>query len=182
MQQQELSVGPSPRERRESDLYKSHMSTLTKTRRLIAIFWLFSESDFKTFVLPNTAFGLFGALSGSRLTTQDEVQIQMILQRLPLVILFNWSNVFGFELANQRRPESVKEDLVNKLWRPLPTGRMTPESTRRLLMGSVCVVLAVNFGFGVWKETALLFILTWLYNDLKGGDELIRDLIIAVAF
>ena len=37
---------------------------------------------------------------------------------------------------------------------------------------------------GVWKETSLLFTLTWLYNDLKGGSEdfVIRNLIIAAAF
>lgn len=43
-------------------------------------------------------------------------------------------------------------------------------------------VLGINAFFGVGRETALLLILTWLYNDLKGGDEIIRDLIIAIAF
>ena len=44
------------------------------------------------------------------------------------------------------------------------------------------VVLGINAFFGVERETTLLLILTWLYNDLKGGDEIIRDLIIAIAF
>ena len=97
-------------------------------------------------------------------------------------MLFNWSNVFIFELANQRRPESVKEDLLNKPSRPLPTGRISQDQTRRVMLFMILVVLAMNFLMGVWRETALLFILTWLYNDLKGGDEVVRDLIIAVAF
>ena len=37
---------------------------------------------------------------------------------------------------------------------------------------------------GVWKETSLLFTLTWMYNDLRGGDEdfVIRNMVIAAAF
>lgn len=164
-------------------IHNSHnFGTLAQAKRLVGTLWLFSESDFSTFVVPNSAFGIFGALSGSQLTTQDEVHVKQVLLRLPLVILFNWSNVLIFELANQRQPESVKEDLANKPWRPLPTGRITSEGTRKLMLVMVPAVLAMNFSFGVWRETALLFTLTWLYNDLRGGDEIIRDLIIAVAF
>ena len=46
-------------------------------------------------------------------------------------------------------------------------------------------MLAFNhYVLGVGTKTALLFTLTWLYNDLKGGDEgwVLRDGIIAVAF
>ena len=75
------------------------------------IFWLFSQSDFFTFVLPNTAFGILGALSGSRLTTNENVSLGNVLRRIPLVILFNWSNVFIFDLANQRLPESVSNPM-----------------------------------------------------------------------
>ena len=144
--------------------------------------WMFTESNFSTFVLPNTAFGMFGAMAGPLLTTDESPSVTAIVQRLPLVILFNWSNVLIFDLANQRHPESVKEDLANKPWRPLPTGRVSPEQTRRLMLIAVPLVLGWNALFGVWKETALLFILTWLYNDLGGGDEIIRDVIIATAF
>lgn len=37
---------------------------------------------------------------------------------------------------------------------------------------------------GVWRETSLLFTLTWMYNDLKGGDEdfVVRNVVIAAAF
>ena len=39
----------------------------------------------------------------------------------------------------------------------------------------------MNYALGVWKEGAFLLILTFLYNDLRGGDEIIRDVILAVA-
>ncbi|KAL9015486.1 MAG: hypothetical protein Q9185_007119 [Variospora sp. 1 TL-2023] len=152
------------------------------TRYLLVTLWLFTESNFSTFVLPNTAFGILGALSGPRLTTQRQVFLTDVIERLPAVMLFNWSNVLIFDLANQRYPESVKEDRLNKPWRPLPAGRISLEQTRRLMLLMVLVVLALNFFIGAERETVLLFILTWLYNDLKGGDEVVRDLIIAVAF
>lgn len=158
------------------------LSTFQQVMDLASILWLFTESNFLTFVLPNTAFGILGALSGRCLTTQANPSVEEVLQRLPLIVLFNWSNVFVFDLANQRLPESVKEDLANKPWRPLPTGRVSSEQTRRLMLITIPVVLVLNFTFGVWRETALILILTWLYNDLKGGDELVRDLIIALAF
>lgn len=47
---------------------------------------------------------------------------------------------------------------------------------------SIFVVMAMNFVIGVWIETALLSILTCLYNNLKGGDEIFRDLMTTIAF
>jgi len=32
---------------------------------------------------------------------------------------------------------------------------------------SLPIVLAVNWSFGAWEKTSLLFILTWIYNDLN---------------
>lgn len=83
------------------------LSLLTRLIHPLEVFWLFTESDLFTFVLPNTVFGILGALSGSRLTTDAHVPIGSVLERVPVVVLFNWSNVFVFELANQRHPESV---------------------------------------------------------------------------
>ncbi|KAB8254242.1 UbiA prenyltransferase family-domain-containing protein [Aspergillus pseudonomiae] len=151
---------------------------------LPAIIWLFSESDIPTFVLPNSAFGLLGALAGPALADGSifPSAIDLVFYRLPLVILFNWAVVFIFQLANQRSPEAIQEDRLNKPWRPLPTGRISAEQTRRLLLVAIPAVLALTYGLRVWQESALIMILAWMYNDLKGGDELSRDLVIAIAY
>ncbi|GAB1191600.1 hypothetical protein APSETT444_000780 [Aspergillus pseudonomiae] len=151
---------------------------------LPAIIWLFSESDIPTFVLPNSAFGLLGALAGPALADGRifPSAIDLVFYRLPLVILFNWAVVFIFQLANQRSPEAIQEDRLNKPWRPLPTGRISAEQTRRLLLVAIPAVLALTYGLRVWQESALIMILAWMYNDLKGGDELSRDLVIAIAY
>lgn len=146
--------------------------------------WLFTESDFATFVIPDTVFGVFGALAGPVLTKNEAPDLLIILARVPRVLLYNWANLLVFDLANQRLPEAVEEDMWNKPWRPLPSGRITMPQTRRLLLTSLPVVLAINWALGAWEETALLFALTWMYNDLKGGEEdfVVRNLIIGFAF
>ncbi|CAF9939208.1 MAG: hypothetical protein ALECFALPRED_008039 [Alectoria fallacina] len=141
--------------------------------------WLFTKDDFDTFVLPNTIFGISAALSNLPLAQQLHV-----LQRIPLILFFNWSNLLIFDLANQRLPDSIKEDMINKPWRPLPTSRLSQRQTRHLILVAIPLVLLFNAVLCVWKETALLFNLTWIYNDLRGGDDnwMVRNLIIASAF
>ena len=146
--------------------------------------WLFSESDFATFVVPDTLFGISSALAGPVLTTNESPDLLAILLRLPQVLFYNWANLLIFDLANQRLPEAVEEDRLNKPWRPLPTGRITASQTRRLLLVLLPIVLTVNWLQGAWKETALISSLSWMYNDLKGGDEdfVVRNMIIGVGF
>ncbi|XXH00987.1 hypothetical protein Hte_007338 [Hypoxylon texense] len=172
--------------------------------RLFCVFWLLTESNALTFVGPNTVFGLCGALSGSwmvvRSGNDDEVSVLGVLARLALVILFNWSNLFVFDLANQRLPESVAEDALgmhhyvkaspslefeNKPWRPVPSGLITSDHIRRAMLYLIPLVVALNhFVLGVGVESLVIMALTWLYNDLRGGDEgyVTRNAIIAFAF
>ncbi|KAL6231478.1 hypothetical protein BDW75DRAFT_243867 [Aspergillus navahoensis] len=152
---------------------------------LPSLMWAFTESDFPTFVLPNTGFGLLAALVAPTLTDCIEVPpnaVSLLFQAAPRILLFNWSNLLVFDLANQRLPESVAEDLMNKPWRPLPRGRINPVQTRQLLLGAVPAVWVVSSILGVGPESALILLLTWMYNDLHGGDELTRDFIIAIAY
>ena len=108
------------------------------------------QKRFLYLVVPNAAFGILGAISGPCLTTQDSPIAMKLLQRLPLVILFNWSNVLIFALADQRLPEAVVEDRANKSWRPLPIGRVSSEQTWRLMLIAIPLVLALTFAMGVW--------------------------------
>jgi 4-hydroxybenzoate polyprenyltransferase len=81
--------------------------------------------------------------------------------------------------------ESIEEDRLNKPFRPLAAGRITPTQTKHLLLISVPLVLAVTYFYlGSYEETVLLFSLTWMYNDLGGSDGhfVIRNLIIGVAY
>jgi len=149
--------------------------------RTLELFWWLSESDLPTFVLPNICFGTFGALStqmggvGPRLPTTG-----VLFHRLPVVIFFNWYTVLIFEMGNQRCPESVAEDTINKPWRPIPSGMVTSLQVRRIMLTTVPICLALNYYLGVWELGAFIHIMHWMYNDLGGGDEACRDLVIAV--
>ena len=147
--------------------------------------WLFSVSDHKTFVLPHTTFGILGALSGHALGTNSSPELLAVLFRLPHVVLWTWLNTFVFDLANQRLPDAVAEDRINKPWRPVAAGRISMLQTRRLLLFVMPLsLIAIYICLGSAEETALLFLLTWMYNDLNGGEEhfVIRNLNIAVAY
>ena len=146
--------------------------------------WLFTCNDLKSIVYPETAFGIFSALSGPLLTTNDNPHLTTILARIPQVILWNWLNVLVFDVANQRLPDSILEDSVNKPWRALPSRRITPSAARRLLLFVIPVVIFASLYLGGAEETVLMMVLTWMYNDLKGADEnyLVRNIINSAGF
>jgi len=87
--------------------------------------------------------------------------------------------VLLFDTSNQRLPSSILEDSVNKPWRPLPSKRITPQSTRRFLLALIPVVFFASLYLGGVEETVIMMVLTWMYNDLAGADEnyVIRNLI-----
>ena len=157
---------------------------LATTRTTVYTFWQMTKSDFLTFIIPNTLFGIIGVLSKPALTTTEDASVNQAFSRLPHVFIFNWLNLLVFELANQRLPSSIKEDSLNKPWRPIPSGLLTPIQMRWLLLLALPCVLITNWSLGAWKETTLLFNLTWIYNDLEAGNEdpILRNLVIGIAF
>lgn len=117
-----------------------------------------------------TAFGVSCALAGP-LGTNQLPEVYEILSRLPQVFLWLWMNCFLFGLANQRLPGSILEDKINKPWRALPAGRITPENTRRFLLATIPLVMLASLYLGGTVETLGHAILTWMYNDLGGSDD-----------
>jgi 4-hydroxybenzoate polyprenyltransferase len=146
--------------------------------------------DSATFVVPNTIFGLVAAAKGCFLSTPDhnlfvpkDVSWTTYTFVLLRTVSFNWANLLLFDLANQR--VAGDEDKLNKPWRPIPNGRMTTTRMRHWLIITIPLVLGYNhFCLGTLTEGCLLCILTWIYNDLSGGDDnwIIRNMVIASAF
>ncbi|MCJ1382556.1 hypothetical protein MMC17_005669 [Xylographa soralifera] len=154
-------------------------SLLLSFRFHLRTLWLFTVSEHSTIVYPWTAFGIFSALSGSALTTNQAPDLWEIVFRLPNTLLWMWMNILAFTVANQRLPNSVLEDSVNKEWRPLPSGRITQLQARRLLLAILPVTFFLNMSLGGLEITLIALVLTWMYNDLGGADEnyIIRNLI-----
>ncbi|KXX74509.1 Digeranylgeranylglyceryl phosphate synthase [Madurella mycetomatis] len=159
----------------------------------ISLAWGFLESDFITFAVPNTTFGILSALTPSLLTNASSSSPSStflqpaspthILQRLPFVLAFNISNLLVFDLANQRTERSVAEDVLNKPWRPILQGRITRDQTRRLMLAVIPAVMLLNHLLGAWAQGTGILVLCWVYNDQGGGDEaVVREMVIAVAY
>jgi 4-hydroxybenzoate polyprenyltransferase len=127
---------------------------------------------------------MLSALSGPLLTTNSNPIFKDVMSRLPNVLLWNWLNVLLFDIANQRLSQSIVEDSVNKPWRPVPSGRITPVGARRLLLAVVPLVFLASCLLGGMPETVAMIVLGYMYNDLGGSNENynIRNLINALGF
>ncbi|KAL8715435.1 MAG: hypothetical protein Q9220_000769 [cf. Caloplaca sp. 1 TL-2023] len=146
--------------------------------------YLFTLSDIKTFVIPETAFGLFGALSGPAMTTSQTVSLVNVVSRAPRVLLWTWLNTLMFTFSNQRLPDAVKEDKINKPRRPLAAGRIDCIQTRQLLLTTIPIVYCACHFIGAPEETLILTVLNWMYNELGASDEnwLVRNLVLAATY
>lgn len=179
------SMNPLPLPSASPKMAVKNVSQVVKT------LWAITKDDTPTFIIPATIFGLSAALACNHRETSSSppassaVSATAIFVRLPLVLLFNFLNILVFDLSNQRSPASAAEDRLNKPWRPVPAGLLTCDRIRQLLLVAVPAVLLFNtLALDAGRETALLYTLTWLYNDLGGGDEdwFLRNAICACGF
>ena len=148
--------------------------------------WLFTLSDLKTILGPGFVFGVTNALAGAEygLKTSGEGINRAVLQRLPLILLYVWINLLPFAISNQISSDAIKEDGINKPWRTLPSGRMTPEQAKPLMLALYLFALGLSSVAGGWKQSVtLVFIGTW-YNHFAGADGscLVRNLINALGY
>ena len=145
--------------------------------------FLITKSDVKTTILPATTFAFTAALSGV-LSTEPISDPHTVLFRLLKSIVWTWMNLWIFNLSNQRLPNSVVEDSINKPWRAIPSGRLTSEEARRILLVSIPAVFLTTLYLGGSKESLFLMVLTWIYNDLGAAEEnfMIRHINNALGF
>lgn len=146
--------------------------------------WLFTYSDLKTIVGPQTAFGVLLALSGPVLTTNSSPRTVDILKSLPVVAFWIWINLLPFVIDNQRRPKANEEDSRNKPWRPLPSGRISATDAKLLMQALYPVAMLVSLYLGAFEQCVALIVLGWSYNELGGADKsfIIRNLINALGY
>jgi 4-hydroxybenzoate polyprenyltransferase len=133
--------------------------------------WLFTRSDLKTVVLPQTIFGLTVALSGGALTTNESPKYLDVLNRLPLLVLWIWLSLLSEVIANQRLPHSIVEDSINRPWRPIPSKRLRPDEARKLLLWIIPSIYITSLVLGGTNAFIALTIFSYMYNDLDGANE-----------
>ncbi|KAI1264451.1 UbiA prenyltransferase family [Xylariaceae sp. FL1019] len=99
------------------------------------------------------------------------LSIHQILLRVPHMLLWSFSNLFLFCLHNQKRPETIIEDRMNKPWRPIPSGRLTERQASGLLylMHPLCLLIAWSLRSFIPYVVLTSFHL-W-YNELGGASN-----------
>ncbi|KAK7941423.1 uncharacterized protein PG986_013810 [Apiospora aurea] len=163
--------------------YHTYMTPVNWIFKSSLLIWQFTESDFATFLGPDTAFGIFGAVRGGRLSSGIPPSLAEILWRLPLVVVYNWANLLCFNIANQWEPRSVEEDRLNKPWRPLPMGNITSQQARHAVLALVPATLWLNYCLGVYAQGTVIHVIIWLYNGLGGSDEpFVREILISAGY
>ncbi|KAF9262552.1 hypothetical protein L218DRAFT_903462 [Marasmius fiardii PR-910] len=92
-------------------------------------------------------------------------------ERYLVLLLWIWTTLLQFNCANQAY--SGNEDMVNKPWRPVPAGRITPENTMRLrwTMFAINVAFSYYMGQNVLYTTLFLTIAEYLYNEMRFSEH-----------
>ena len=133
--------------------------------------WLFTFSDLKTIVGPNTAFGIVTALSGPVLTNNPSPNSLAIVGRTPHVLFWVWINLLPFNIDNQRQAPAILEDQLNKPWRSMPSGRLSSSQAKTLMFLCYASATCASFYLGAVKQCILLMFFGWAYNHAGGADR-----------
>jgi 4-hydroxybenzoate polyprenyltransferase len=117
-------------------------------------------------------FSLSCAFSGAVVGFDSPpLKLDALLARLPLSVFWTWLSIFVFCMHNQRQPDSVIEDSINKPWRPLPARRITIRQTNFLLVATYPIWYVCSWQFGGFRQCVGLTFLQLWYNEW-GGSEL----------
>ena len=145
--------------------------------------WLFTRSDLKIVFLPQLIFATASAFTGGFTTSYSKPDGLDFLVQIIRSLLWLWICLLAENVSNQCQPSEVLEDSMNKPWRPIPSQRLTADQARCLLFAIIPAAVAIGTYFGVYRETATLFVLIWMYNGIGGADEgIIRNALNAGGF
>lgn len=167
-------------------------STLRALQYHLYTIHLFTASDFKTIIFPQSAFGILTSLSGPLLfsshslvsNSQPTITAATAAARAPLVFLWVWLNLLPMVINNQRQAGSIIEDKTNKPWRPLAAGRLSVPTATRLKLAMDVVAVAVSIPFGCVGPSVGLICFGSLYNDFGGADRgyVVRNLLNSIGY
>ena len=138
--------------------------------------FLFTCRDFKSVIFPGLSFSIAAVsastatINGSPVYTPSD-----IIAGLPLTFLWLWTNLLVLVVSNQRLPNAVLEDTVNRSWRPIPAGRLSPSEAHMLLWVALGSALAISLYLPAPLELAALsiglFVFSWLYSEADWGSK-----------
>ncbi|KAL8382121.1 hypothetical protein RB595_006077 [Gaeumannomyces hyphopodioides] len=151
--------------------------------RFLHTIWLFTESDVKTVLVPSALFGLANAVALWLLLPESAgvPHPRVVLGRAPQILLYVWVNLVVIDIQNQRDPDAIEEDRINKPGRPLPSGKVSPSEAGSLLVASVIIAVLASYCLGAPGASVLVILLGYAYSDLGGSEHpVLRNLLNAL--
>ena len=148
--------------------------------------WLFTYSDLKTVVLPSTAFAIFHRWGRSAFSVPSPFghTAAEVLLEAPLAAGWVWINILPYTIDNQRQARVMQKDKMNKPWRPLPSGRITPIQATDLMQILYPVAIATSIALGAGLQSVTLTVLGVWHNNFGGSNcnWLIRNVVNGCGF
>lgn len=136
---------------------------------MLSLAYLITESNIRAYAQPITTFAML-SLASRGVTTKLNPTASDLAVAFPPTALYVWLLVLHFDCSNQKNPESIEEDRLNKPWRAIPSGRLTAEGAQTWFEASCFLLLLVS---GTWlggfPEAVLFMLQTWLHDQAGGS-------------
>ncbi|ETS74170.1 hypothetical protein PFICI_14036 [Pestalotiopsis fici W106-1] len=152
----------------------------------IRTIWLFTYSDMKTIIFPQSILGTI--LASAACLFQESVVAHdawdLFLYRYPLALFWTWSFLIPFNIFNQSSEDAIVEDRINKPWRPLPAGRLDRRRARIMMLVHYFIAIGISTMIGGLRQGLLTIALGIWYNALGGADDgfIVRNFINAAGY
>ena len=133
--------------------------------------YLFTCNNLKEIVALGYLFGVLGALSGPMFGFGAVIRPTQILYRTPAMLFWSWTNLLLFNLHNQRHIEAIKEDGVNKPWRPIPAQRLSISDATWIMYAMYPVVIWSSLYAGGLRPCIVEAVACLWYNEWRGAES-----------
>ncbi|KAI0190474.1 hypothetical protein EV127DRAFT_495178 [Xylaria flabelliformis] len=133
--------------------------------------YLFSRDNIKDIICMGFLFGSLNASVAPKFSMGPALSTEQILLVAPKMLLWSWSNLFIFNLHNQRHVEGIAEDALNKPWRPIPAGRISTMQTTRLMYLMYPVILGISLKYGGLGPCLAEALFCLWYNEWGGASR-----------
>ncbi|KAI0419311.1 UbiA prenyltransferase family-domain-containing protein [Xylaria grammica] len=130
--------------------------------------YLFNCNDVDIIIM-GLCFAALNASVAPDISMGPRVALGDILKSTPKSVLWSWSNLFLFQLQNQRQPNAIAEDQVNKAWRPIASGRITPDQATLLMHLMYPTVMITAWAVGGLGPCIVQTAFSLWYNEYGGG-------------
>ena len=128
----------------------------------VNLFWQFTKGDLLAVVVPSMLFSVHAVW-------YEQYSLLHSLNILAIATVYFWTTLLFFCISNQMG--SVKEDQLNKPYRPIVSGLVAPRGAlkRWVIIGVLGIFLGILLD--VYWFTIVFFVSTVLHNQLRMGNH-----------